>query len=113
MTTAEKTWKELDELAQDRSNADIMNFLFFLLFSASLICLMPPQSPSFPDLEMKNNKRPRVRPITTLSVTLNNDLKHVPGEKLRRGDKKRSSRSCAVRRPYKRAAIDDDDDDEI
>ncbi|GFS24994.1 hypothetical protein ElyMa_005171700 [Elysia marginata] len=28
-------------------------------------------------------------------------------EFLHRGDKKRSSQSCAVRRPYKRAAIDD------
>ncbi|GFR64201.1 hypothetical protein ElyMa_001916100 [Elysia marginata] len=31
---------------------------------------------------VENNKRPRGRPITTLPVTLNNDVKHVPGEKL-------------------------------
>ncbi|GFS17664.1 hypothetical protein ElyMa_001501800 [Elysia marginata] len=31
---------------------------------------------------VENNKRPRGRPITTLPVTLNNDLKHVPGEKM-------------------------------
>ncbi|GFR66246.1 hypothetical protein ElyMa_005553800 [Elysia marginata] len=30
----------------------------------------------------ENNKRPRGRPMTTLSVTLNNDLKHIPGEKM-------------------------------
>ncbi|GFS22817.1 hypothetical protein ElyMa_005118700 [Elysia marginata] len=30
----------------------------------------------------ENNKRPWDRPITTLQVTLNNDLKHVPGEKM-------------------------------
>ncbi|GFR71525.1 hypothetical protein ElyMa_005681400 [Elysia marginata] len=31
---------------------------------------------------VENNKRPRCRPIATLSVTLNYDLKHVPGEKM-------------------------------
>ncbi|GFR93889.1 hypothetical protein ElyMa_006236900 [Elysia marginata] len=31
---------------------------------------------------VENNKRTRGRPITTLPVTLNNDLKHVPGEKM-------------------------------
>ncbi|GFR80211.1 hypothetical protein ElyMa_005893100 [Elysia marginata] len=30
----------------------------------------------------ENNKRPSGRPITTLPVTINNDLKHVPGEKM-------------------------------
>ncbi|GFS00923.1 hypothetical protein ElyMa_001083300, partial [Elysia marginata] len=72
---------------------------------------------------VENNKRPRGRPIAKLPVTLNNDPKHVPGandfniterpgfnsrhyreprrmEDLHRRDKKRSSRSCAVRRPY-------------
>ncbi|GFS14562.1 hypothetical protein ElyMa_003165600 [Elysia marginata] len=31
---------------------------------------------------VENNKRPSGRPITTLPVTLNNDLKYVPGEKM-------------------------------
>ncbi|GFR91332.1 hypothetical protein ElyMa_004325000 [Elysia marginata] len=31
---------------------------------------------------VENNKGPRGRPITTLPVTLNNNLKHVPGEKI-------------------------------
>ncbi|GFS18400.1 hypothetical protein ElyMa_006847000 [Elysia marginata] len=31
---------------------------------------------------VENNKRQRGRAITTLPVTLNNDLKHVPGEKI-------------------------------
>ncbi|GFR88613.1 hypothetical protein ElyMa_000774300 [Elysia marginata] len=31
---------------------------------------------------VENNKRPRGRPMTSLPVTLNNDLKHVPGEKM-------------------------------
>ncbi|GFR83751.1 hypothetical protein ElyMa_000655900 [Elysia marginata] len=31
---------------------------------------------------VENNKRLRGKPITTLPVTLNNDLKHVPGEKI-------------------------------
>ncbi|GFR96972.1 hypothetical protein ElyMa_002733800 [Elysia marginata] len=31
---------------------------------------------------VENNKRPRGRPITTLPVTLYNDLKDVPGEKM-------------------------------
>ncbi|GFS04502.1 hypothetical protein ElyMa_002913700 [Elysia marginata] len=30
----------------------------------------------------RKQKRPRGRTITTLPVTLNNDLKHVPGEKM-------------------------------
>ncbi|GFS01206.1 hypothetical protein ElyMa_004575400 [Elysia marginata] len=31
---------------------------------------------------VENNRRPRGRPITALSVTLNNDLKHVQSEKM-------------------------------
>ncbi|GFR78809.1 RNA-directed DNA polymerase from mobile element jockey [Elysia marginata] len=31
---------------------------------------------------VENNKRPRGRPIITFPVTLNNDPKHVPGEKI-------------------------------
>ncbi|GFR73346.1 hypothetical protein ElyMa_002134600 [Elysia marginata] len=31
---------------------------------------------------VENNKKPRGRPIITLPVTLNNDLKHVPSDKM-------------------------------
>ncbi|GFS15098.1 hypothetical protein ElyMa_001440700 [Elysia marginata] len=31
---------------------------------------------------VESNTRPRCRPMTTLPVTLNNDLKHVPDEKM-------------------------------
>ncbi|GFR82912.1 hypothetical protein ElyMa_004110600 [Elysia marginata] len=37
---------------------------------------------------VENNKRPRVRPITTLPVILNNDLKLAPGEKMTLTSKK-------------------------
>ncbi|GFR84927.1 hypothetical protein ElyMa_002429500 [Elysia marginata] len=46
------------------------------------------RDPCFPANEamqfyfVENNKRPRDRPTTTLPVTLNNDLKHVAGEKM-------------------------------
>ncbi|GFR98204.1 hypothetical protein ElyMa_004495700 [Elysia marginata] len=71
---------------------------------------------------VENNKRPRGRPITTLPRTRSrrendSNITERPGfnsrhcqeprrmEDLHHGDEKRSSRSCSVRRPYKRAAI--------